>query len=467
MSKSFKGTLEGRKISSDGHREVAKLPRVPESDVSYWLNSPNGRSEYTHPLFRFPAKFHPPIVRWALGKYGRSGSVMLDPFTGSGTAQVEAFVRGISSVGVDIDPLACLVAKAKTTPIGPKRLRNALEEIERLLQPHIRAHSDREAREGTDISEHRFERETVRLEIPAIPNLTHWFRRYVVIDLARILSALNEASLARNENRFFRACFASIIRRVSNADPAPVSGLEVTSIQAKLNAKRKIKVFDEFLRKSKKAIGGMEQLWLSRNSKGARAKARIIQGDALDIGTLPGKIALAREGFPLVITSPPYCRSVEYSRRHQLELYWLGFVTSPTQHTSLTHTYIGRKLVRVSDCDEEKDFGIAALERRLKRIEDCDPSRARSVRHYFHSMREFFAALVQVVRKNGTVVCIIGDSQCCNVRIPTADFIAEIASEHFELESRFSYALRNHYMQYGLWNGNGIKQEHVLVFKPR
>jgi hypothetical protein len=35
------------------------------------------------------------------------------------------------------------------------------------------------------------------------------------------------------------------------------------------------------------------------------------------------------------------------------------------------------------------------------------------------------------------------------------------------LTKRFSYAIRNQSMQYGLWNGDGIKEEHVLIFKLR
>jgi hypothetical protein len=84
--------IKGRIVTKDGHTEVEKLPRRPDWGVSYWLNSPNGRSEYTHQLFRFPAKFHSPVVQWALGTFGRRGSIVLDPFTGSGTVQVAALL---------------------------------------------------------------------------------------------------------------------------------------------------------------------------------------------------------------------------------------------------------------------------------------------------------------------------------------------------------------------------------------
>jgi len=459
--------FKGREISRNGHKRVEKLPRSPDSGISYWLDSPNGRHEYTHQLFRFPAKFHPPVVRWALGNYGRRGSVVLDPFTGSGTVQVEALSRGISSVGIDIDPVACLITQAKTTPLNPKSLQRALDGIKSILSPFAKSHLDREVRPGSDISEKRFEKELTEVTIPPIPNITHWFRRYVIIDLARILEAIEQAELNESERRFFRACVAAIIRRVSNADPDPVSGLEVTSIQVERNATRKIKVFDEFLAKTQQAIQGMDRLWTACRKNKPVAVAHVIQASAFELTDLLDSVPLAQEGFPLVITSPPYCRAVEYSRRHQLEMYWLGLVHNPAEQVALTHTYIGRKLVRASDWDEHVDFGIRRLSDTLDQIADRDLNKARTVRHYFYSMSRIFAALSGVVKKTGTVIFVIGDSVCCKVPIATADFIAELAIEHFELKKRFSYALRNHYMQYGLWNGDGIKQEHALILKPR
>jgi hypothetical protein len=65
--------------------------------------------------------------------------------------------------------------------------------------------------------------------VAAIPNLFHWFRRYVVVDLARIKKEITEVKATKAERDFFLLCFASIIRAASNADSVPVSGLEVTS----------------------------------------------------------------------------------------------------------------------------------------------------------------------------------------------------------------------------------------------
>ena len=80
-----------------------------------------------------------------------------------------------------------------------------------------------------DIDEAAYAKAARRLTVPAIPNLFHWFRRYVMVDLARIKKEITELKATKAERDFFLLCFASIIRAASNADPVPVSGLEVTS----------------------------------------------------------------------------------------------------------------------------------------------------------------------------------------------------------------------------------------------
>jgi len=94
-------------------------------------------------------------------------------------------------------------------------------------------------------------------------------------------------------------------------------------------------------------------------------------------------------------------------------------------------------------------------------------ARSRTLRGYFDSIEKSFAQLHQVVRKNGNVVCVVGDSRCCGIPIATSDFIVSLVAERFSLQNRFAYAVRNHYMQYGLRNGDGIREENVLVFKRR
>ncbi|MBL8089822.1 MAG: hypothetical protein KF758_05275 [Anaerolineales bacterium] len=335
-----------RNLSKRGHKTVKQLPKAPEQGASYWIDSPNGKREFTHPLFKFPAKFHPPIVRWAIDTFYEDG-VILDPFMGSGTVQVEALAKGIDSIGIDVDPIAIYISKVKSTPIEPETLKKEFEVLKRALSNKIELHSKVEKIEGGDISVRKFNVEKNRLPIPPIPNIPHWFRLYVIIDLAQILKTIDSVKIRNKSRDFFKACFASIIRRVSNAEPGTVSGLEVTSIQSKKNKTRKISVYKTFFSKVESEIQNMAELWKASKKSADNVSVNIFSGNVNDI--LKKKKSF--EDVSLIITSPPYCRAVEYSRRHYLEMYWLKFVKSQDEQVSLTHTYIGRKLVRRLDWD--------------------------------------------------------------------------------------------------------------------
>ena len=64
-----------------------------------------------HPVHPFPARMAPGIALDVL-KQRRGRIRVLDPMMGSGTVLVMAQSRGHVAVGIDIDPLAVLIAKA-------------------------------------------------------------------------------------------------------------------------------------------------------------------------------------------------------------------------------------------------------------------------------------------------------------------------------------------------------------------
>lgn len=459
----------GRTIAKLGFEQVNKIPRSPELQSAYWLNSPNGKRRYTHHLFRYPAKFHPPVVEWALGLYGRKGSWVADPYNGSGTVQVESLLRGINSVGIDIDPLACLIAQVKITPISAKRLDKAYQDLLDALDCFTREPRIEESIGGADISEEQFQREIDGLWIPDIDNISHWFRRYVIVDLARIFDAIESSSKRQDILKFLQTCAASIIRRVSNADPHPVSGLEVTSVQAKLNKTRKINVYREFFTKLAKEVTQMKMFWSELKLSGRLDSVHryVINANILDAAESLKSLGFENNDIPLIITSPPYCSAVEYSRRHRLEMFWLRLVDTIDEHISLRHQYIGRRYVRVREWEAPESFGISGLDETLGKISNSSNEASRTLSQYFYQMERAVGQIRKIIRSGGTFVCVIGDSRSQGIEISTTDYLIELAADYFTLKSRFSYAIRNHHMQYGLWNGDGIKTENVLVFKPK
>ena len=108
-----------------------KYPCFDNIEVSDDWAFENVRSteQWTHGYHRYPAKFLPNVVKKLIENYANKDGIIADLFAGCGTTLVEAKVHGIASVGTDINPIATLITRVKTTPIAPDVLRQAYEQI--------------------------------------------------------------------------------------------------------------------------------------------------------------------------------------------------------------------------------------------------------------------------------------------------------------------------------------------------
>ena len=109
-----------------------------EGDINPEYSIPNNakililsrhQSFLTHGLHKFPAKFFPELPRYLIRRYSREGHQVLDPMCGSGTVPLEAMLAKRNAIGIDIDPMARLITKTKTTLIEESVLRDAQERV--------------------------------------------------------------------------------------------------------------------------------------------------------------------------------------------------------------------------------------------------------------------------------------------------------------------------------------------------
>ncbi len=419
--------------------------------------------QLTHRLFRFPAKFHPPVAHALIREYTIEGETVLDPFCGSGTLLLAAAAEGRRSIGTDVDPLAVFVARAKTRRLNPKRLRASWNKIRPSIEEAARPPEEYDRLRFDDISLDEYERTLSSEELwtPAIPNLFHWFRRYVIIDLARILALINSAAIPNAHRNFFKLIFASIIRKSSNADPIPVSGLEVTAYMKKLEeAGRLVNPIALCLNAAEKGIAAMQSYWESPNSV---ARASVFEADAASLRSLRSRI---RRQVDAVVTSPPYHNAVDYYRRHQLEMFWLGLTESREDRLKLLPKYIGRSSVSQRD-PALRDLGALGIKATAvyQQVQDVSLGRANAFAHYVLAMKKMFGHLSKIVRANGKAVFVLGHNEWNGGKIPTADLFVEVAAGSFDLIGRLCYPIRNRHMSYDRRHGANINQEYVLVFR--
>jgi 16S rRNA G966 N2-methylase RsmD len=395
--------------------------------------------------------------------YTSPGQTVLDPFCGSGTLLVEALTLGRNAIGIDIDPMAALASTVKTQRLQPGRLRASVGRLQTALERHRRDDVEYRRRQFHDLSESKFYSESRRLKkwIPELPNIFHWFRRYVIIDLATIRRTIEHVEVPETHRHLFRLCFAASVRKASNADPVPVSGLEVTKHMRALDrAGRVVNPYRLFELEIDKACVAFDELW---ETAAANAHCRAFQCDARDMT----KRLRARK-VDVAITSPPYHGAVDYYRRHTLEAYWMGFAITPEDRLRLLPKYIGRAKVPMSH--EYANTVVLAgthVGEWERKIRSVDAQRADAFRHYALSMQAALSQLAEVLPPGAPAVLVVGNSRWRGEEMDTSQLLFDVCKGRFRLLERCWYSLKNRYMSYARHNGANIDREHVLVLERR
>ena len=418
---------------------------------------------FTHYLFRYPAKFHPPVARQLIEQFTNPHDLILDPFCGSGTLVVEAVLLGRRAIGVDVDPVAAFVSQTKILPIPAQGLRASAEKLLAGLTNFERPDKHYQRLMFRDLTDTEFQAEvqSETLSLPPIPNLFHWFRRYVAVDLAvikREIDCLHAPSLHR---KFLKLCYGAIIRKSSNADPVPVSGLEVTSHMLKLDKRgRHVNPYLLLKRALARALDDWELF--ERRAGNNRQLAVIKRGNATQIRKY------VRKPVDVVITSPPYHNAVDYYRRHTLEMYWLDLIDSHQAQLALRPHYIGRSRVAKSNSLILKSKLTSTLasswEHKIAALSD---QRARDFKHYVFSMTKCLTGLAALLARGGRAIFVVGKNSWNGYEIPTVDLFNEMASSQFRLVDQYWYPIKNRYMTYSRHNNANIDEEYVLVYEKR
>ncbi len=136
----------------------------------------------------------PQVAHRLIKEYSKEGDVLLDPFCGSGSVLVEAKITRRYSWGIDLNPLAALIARVKTTPINPSIL---YKEYYNLID-RVREMPDYEA------------------SSPQFFNLYFWFKESVIRNLAKIKTAIDKIK-ATEVREFFQVTFSEVVRLSSNS----------------------------------------------------------------------------------------------------------------------------------------------------------------------------------------------------------------------------------------------------------
>ncbi|PJF28394.1 MAG: hypothetical protein CUN52_13245, partial [Phototrophicales bacterium] len=119
-------------LSKTSHDIVNQFAHIPIDHSWAFTGATRKDTGYiTHAYHSYPAKFIPQLAGRLIEMYSAVGDLVVDPFMGCGTTLVEAKVRGRTSAGTDINPVAHLISSAKINVLEPLSITEAFHALVR------------------------------------------------------------------------------------------------------------------------------------------------------------------------------------------------------------------------------------------------------------------------------------------------------------------------------------------------
>lgn len=231
------------------------------------------------------------LAKYLIERYSVEGSIIYDPFAGSGTVLLEGWALGREVVGNDLNYYAYVLSMGKLNPY------ETLEEVEKKLLKYKK------------LAE-------CRVKTQDINNIPEWVKSfYHEQTLKEICSWV--FYLKRNKEWFLLSCLMGILHHqrpgflsYPASHGAPYLRSEKYPIESYPEMYKYKNVYEKLYSKAKRSYKNVPDL----NYKLSR---KMYNKDATTI-------RLKDEHFSTIITSPPYMKSLTYARDNRLRLWFLG-----------------------------------------------------------------------------------------------------------------------------------------------
>ena len=411
--------------STSGEIELVSFRElVPEINDTGYL---------THAIFAYPAKFIPQIVRYAITTYTKQDNWIVDPFAGSGTVGVEAYLCKRNAFLLDLNLLLNHIMPLKLYS-GKERLHEA--NLYKLL-------------EGMRKNKHRF--------TPAWSSVDYWYPPEILAVLTHYWGFIYNT-----DNNIYCDIIKSALLKASKRfsyteDRTPKLA----------RSKRKLQAIDELLEENwKDQLDEMVQnlsLKTLRNLNDFVMYTQQHQNDVVPEIHWQGGVDSSYTTVPrecdALITSPPYLQAQEYIRSTKMELFWLGHTEEEVRGLSrLEIPY--RKADRIIQTET------------LDRIRDMlarDDLRKRLDSYFCHTVNALENAMRQL--KPGAAACIfVGNPRIDGITVELWRILAEYFRERgFMFEKVYEDRIQTRKLFGGRKNKNpdGMKSEFLLILRKR
>ncbi|MCP1111461.1 site-specific DNA-methyltransferase [Ohessyouella blattaphilus] len=339
-----------------------------------------------HSIHSYPAKFPAFIAKKAF-EYAEEEGVKVetvsDIFCGCGTVALEAKLHNKNFCGYDINPVATLIAQAKSADYKAGKLeelyRNVIENVEQF-----------------ELRENVYEEANERLK--------YWFSETSYQELYKLKHSIINNTPQGRYRKAFLCIFSSILKSTSR--------WLTKSIKPQIDPNKKVvsakKAFTTQYNKFLRAV-------LELEGEKYKGKISIKNQNFLKANKLPE--------VDLIITSPPYVTSYEYADLHQLSSLWLGVTED---YKDLRKGSIGSvyNSDQISICTRALNKTGSEIVKELQK-NAVPKAKIRSVIRYYSDMQEVVKRCEKMVSEKGMVFFVIGDTEYKGVKIQNSKHLIE------------------------------------------
>lgn len=429
-------------ISDIDEKILDELNKLPEN---FWDFKEADTTEMVHGIHTYPAMMIYPISRNILNivkKYKKIESI-LDPFSGSGTVLVEGILAGIKNVyGNDLNPLARLLTKVKTTKLDMELLKICSDSLKESLAQSYDVYNrfiyeintyfsedlkmDLTSKDGWGCDAPKYIRDyyndnDINLNIPNFKNIGFWFKPRVILELEIIKEEIMKTNNVDMKD-FFLVAFSETIRLVSNRRNGEFKMYRMPPMKVeKFNPDVKKEFFNILDRNINKYIKYNEKL-IKNNPD---CNVNIYDDDASKLTQIPDN------SIDIVITSPPYGDSkttVAYGEFSRLSLQWLNlYGVDESKIKSIDKELMGGKKYNNGF---DNDINSNTLKESLEKISKVDIKRAGDVYSFYYDLDKIIKKIAEKMKKDSYQFWVVGNRTVKGENLKTDIIIRELASNY-------------------------------------
>lgn len=339
-------------------------------------------------------------------------SLVLDPWNGSGTTTSAASALMLDAVGIDINPVMAIVARARTLPPSEADTlvalgRELLDKADR--HPSILASSD-------------------PLESWFGPLTVEWIRKLEGAISTALVSDQTRASgdissVSAFAATYYVALFALCRELASTFQTSNPTWLKTAKAgQRRASADRR-KLADRFIALVSEMAAALTL---------QKVATKDVSPVELLVADTAAKVELDRP-VDFVLTSPPYCTRIDYTAATRIQLAILAPLL-PMKKSELSRMMLGSIRVPVREVRQHLDWG-PTCNAFLSSVKSHTSKASAGYYYkthidYFEKMYRSICNISNVMRPGGAAVLVVQDSFYKDVHNPLPTAVSEIAAAH-------------------------------------